>query len=152
PCRTPGQGWRDPDNRLQFWDNVHGLDYSSMADLPLDEASVEVVGSRDMVTERCLCRDFNLESVEDEDLDFEAPFEMVVTKPGTVSGLVVSFDTGFFAKSEPPPPPPPASAGPETAARQQGSENQHQGQSVATATSAAAAAATTAASWFSTGP
>lgn len=42
-----------------------------------------------------------------QDLDFEAPFEMVVTKPGTVSGLVVSFDTGFFAKSDPPPPPPP---------------------------------------------
>lgn len=37
-----------------------------MADLPLDEASVEVVGRSDMVTERCLCRDFNLETVEDE--------------------------------------------------------------------------------------
>ncbi|CAN0536747.1 unnamed protein product [Laminaria digitata] len=32
---------------------------------------------------------------------------MVVTSPGTVSGLVVSFDTGFFARSDPPPPPPP---------------------------------------------
>lgn len=37
-----------------------------MADLPLDEASVEVVGHSDMVTERCLCRDFNHETVEDE--------------------------------------------------------------------------------------
>lgn len=37
-----------------------------MADLPLDEASVEVVGRSDMVTERCLCRDFNHETVEDE--------------------------------------------------------------------------------------
>lgn len=37
-----------------------------MADLPLDEASVEVVGRYDMVTERCLCRDFNHETVEDE--------------------------------------------------------------------------------------
>lgn len=32
---------------------------------------------------------------------------MIVTSPGTVSGLVISFDTGFFARSEPPPPPPP---------------------------------------------
>ena len=62
----PKQGWRDPDGRLQFWENVHGLDYSSMADLPLDEASVEVVGRSDMVTERCLCRDFNHETVKDE--------------------------------------------------------------------------------------
>lgn len=37
-----------------------------MADLPLDEASVEVVGRSNMVTERCLCRDFNHETVEDE--------------------------------------------------------------------------------------
>lgn len=41
-----------------------------------------------------------------QDLDFEAPFEMTVTSSGTVSGLVVSFDTGFFARSDPPPPPP----------------------------------------------
>ncbi|CAM9819874.1 unnamed protein product [Ectocarpus fasciculatus] len=153
PDRTPLfiQGWRDPDGRLQFWDNVHGLDYSSMADLPLDEASVEVVGRSDMVTERCLCRDFNHETVEDEDLDFEAPFEMVVTKPGTVSGLVVSFDTGFFAKSDPPPPPPPP--GPDTGISGAGAEAKAGGKQQQSAPPpAAAAAATTVASWFSTGP
>lgn len=37
-----------------------------MADLPLDEASIEVVGRRDLVTERCLCQDFNIETVNDE--------------------------------------------------------------------------------------
>lgn len=37
-----------------------------MADLPLDEASVEVVGSADVVTERCLCQDFNIEAVTDK--------------------------------------------------------------------------------------
>eukprot|EP00903_Cladosiphon_okamuranus_P008475 g8142.t1 len=151
PDRTPLfiQGWRDPDGRLQFWKNVHGLDYSSMADLPLDEASVEVVDRSDMVTERCLCRDFNHETVEDEDLDFEAPFEMIVTKPGTVSGLVLSFDTGFFAKSDPPPPPPELSDSENTATV------------AATTTVAPQEAAgdaaerttrTTVASWFSTGP
>lgn len=60
------KGWRDPDGRLEFWKNVHGLDYSSMAELPLDEASVEVVRPNDMVTERCLCQDFNIETVADE--------------------------------------------------------------------------------------
>ncbi|CAB1107781.1 unnamed protein product [Ectocarpus sp. CCAP 1310/34] len=126
PDRTPLfiQGWRDPDGRLQFWDNVHGLDYSSMADLPLDEASVEV------------------------DLDFEAPFEMVVTKPGTVSGLVVSFDTGFFAKSDPPPPPPPcppdAGISGTSAEAKAGGKQQ--------STPPPSGAMTTVASWFSTGP
>lgn len=65
-CFLFSQGWRDPDGRLEFWQNVHGLDYSSMAELPLDEASVEVVGIRDVVTQRCLCQDFNLETVKDE--------------------------------------------------------------------------------------
>ncbi|CAN0115742.1 unnamed protein product [Scytosiphon promiscuus] len=180
PDRTPlfVQGWKDPDNRLQFWDNVHGLDYSSMADLPLDEASVEVVSRADMVTERCLCRDFNLETVKDEDLDFEAPFEMVVTKPGTVSGLVISFDTGFFAKSDPPPPPTASAGNPtgvtgdssgsgvgpkgeghvepqnELVGQKQileGSESQQQ-QLQQQPVTAAAAATTTKANWFSTGP
>ncbi|CAN0484394.1 unnamed protein product [Ectocarpus sp. 12 AP-2014] len=150
PDRTPLfiQGWRDPDGRLQFWDNVHGLDYSSMADLPLDEASVEVVGRSDMVTERCLCRDFNHETVEDEDLDFEAPFEMIVTKPGTVSGLVVSFDTGFFAKSDPPPPPPPCP--PDAGIGGTGAEATAGGKQQSTPPPSAST--TTVASWFSTGP
>lgn len=30
---------------------------------------------------------------------------MVVTSSGTVSGLVIWFDAGFFARSDPPPPP-----------------------------------------------
>lgn len=37
-----------------------------MADLPLDEASVEVVRRKDVVTERCLWQDFNMETVLDE--------------------------------------------------------------------------------------
>lgn len=60
------QGWRDPHGRLDFWKNVHGLDFSSMAELPLDEASVELVGRKDVVTERCLCRDFKIDTIKDE--------------------------------------------------------------------------------------
>lgn len=37
-----------------------------MAELPLDEASIEVVRSHDIVTQRCLCQDFNLETVKDK--------------------------------------------------------------------------------------
>lgn len=60
------KGWRDPDERLQFWKNVHGLNFSSMAHLPLEEASVEFVRCADLATERCLCQDFNIETVKDE--------------------------------------------------------------------------------------
>lgn len=103
-----------------------------------------------------------------QDLDFEAPFEMVVTKPGTVSGLVISFDTGFFAKSDPPPPPPPAPAGPHIAAAAavaekftkleaaaaKGDKQEGAGGGVREPQTAAPAPAapTTVASWFSTGP
>lgn len=115
-----------------------------------------------------------------QDLDFEAPFEMIVTKPGTVSGLVVSFDTGFFAKSDPPPPPTPPptgsitetekpASGPAAAAggrnsssdsssvnanagvKPEGGERGAQSGEEATATGAGTGAATIA-SWFSTGP
>lgn len=95
---------------------------------------------------------------------------MVVTKPGTVSGLVVSFDTGFFAKSDPPPPPPPSPGGaPETGTaagagpvpgegegepqpQQQAKPPEGAEAAEAAAGAAAGAARTTVASWFSTGP
>lgn len=92
-----------------------------------------------------------------QDLDFSAPFELVVTSPGTVSGLVISFDTGFFAGSSPtpshPPPPPlqtsnnstlptmPAAAG--------GNESNRANDNCAIG---ANFNASTKASWFSTGP
>lgn len=72
---------------------------------------------------------------------------MVVTKPGTVSGLVVSFDTGFFAKSDPPPPPPacPADTGISSPSAEAKTGGLQQSTPPATTT-------TTVASWFSTGP
>lgn len=83
-----------------------------------------------------------------QDLDFEAPFEMVVTKPGTVSGLVVSFDTGFFAKSDPPPPPPPCP--PDAGISGTGAEAKAGGKQQSTPPPSTATP--TVASWFSTGP
>lgn len=85
---------------------------------------------------------------------------MVVTKPGTVSGLVVSFDTGFFAKSDPPPPPPGPAEDTTTvdaaAAAADGAAGVAPGADVGDAggepQSAATATRTTVASWFSTGP
>ncbi|CAN0268142.1 unnamed protein product, partial [Discosporangium mesarthrocarpum] len=146
PDRTPLflQGWRDPDRRLEFWSNVHGLNYSSMAKLPLGEASVEVVSGGDIVTDRCLCKDFNIEEVEDKELDFIAPLEMKVTSVGRVSGFVVSFDVGFFAKVDPPPDPVPLGS-----ALPSGSKN---GGSHAGAQGAEPLATGPKQSWFSTGP
>lgn len=99
-----------------------------------------------------------------QDLDFEAPFEMTVTSSGPVSGLVVSFDTGFFAASDPPPSPatrdrkndtPDADAGANASANKTFSSSSDRGTGCSTGLNRGSESGDKErpiASWFSTGP
>ena len=93
------------DDRLQYWDNVHGIDMSSMKkrvahELCMD-ASVEIVSPQSIVTNRCQLMDYNLNTCMDKDLDMNVPFELSVQiddeekEEVTLDKLVVSFDIAF---------------------------------------------------------
>lgn len=77
---------------------------------------------------------------------------MIVTSPGTVSGLILFFDTGFFARLDPPPPP---AAQPKNGVDGSGGGGGSGGKGrrdTAEGTSNAEEQGRPISSWFSTGP
>ncbi|CAM9440311.1 unnamed protein product, partial [Phaeothamnion confervicola] len=99
PDATPlfVEGVRDPEGRLDWWRNVHGLDYTCIQEEALRDASVELVPPEWVVTQRCKVRDFDPYTLKERDLDFEAPFCLVATSAGELSAFALSFDVGFLS-------------------------------------------------------
>lgn len=98
--------------RLAYWDNVHGLNMAPMKDRMISEltqeAWVEIVEDDCIVTNRDETIEFDLNTCKDEDLDFEAPFELSLRNDITattaddfveVHQLVVSFDIDFAVQN-----------------------------------------------------
>ena len=94
------------DSRLEYWSNVYGFNMSVMTDRVVKElrkeAEVEIVDAEDVVTNRDQLIVHDLNMCQDEELDFEVPFELK-PKDGLRSGeerlqidkLVISFDIDF---------------------------------------------------------
>mmetsp|Transcript_17551 Transcript_17551/g.37958 ORF Transcript_17551/g.37958 Transcript_17551/m.37958 type:complete len:593 (+) Transcript_17551:81-1859(+) len=115
---TPGSGTMFPNvskifieggtgfERLAYWDDVHSLDMSPMKERMVseltNEAWVEVIEDENIVTNRTKVMEHDLNACKDDELDFEAPFELRL-RDGASSGedivkihqLVVSFDIEF---------------------------------------------------------
>ena len=91
--------------RLDYWDNVHSLNMAPMKERMVNEltqeAWVEVVEDKNIITNRAKVIDHDLNTCKDEELDFEAPFELYLrddkspSDPIEVHQLVVSFDIDF---------------------------------------------------------
>lgn len=91
--------------RLSYWDNVHGIDMTPMKQRMVDELTseglVEVVDQKKIITNRAEVTTFDLNTCKDEELDFEASFELSlsdnISEKGSreVHQLVISFDIDF---------------------------------------------------------
>lgn len=94
-------------DRLDYWDNVHSLNMAPMKERMVNEltqdALVEVVGDKNIVTNRAMLIEHDLNTCKHEELDFEATFELslrekendVVCDVMEIHHLVVSFDIDF---------------------------------------------------------
>mmetsp|Transcript_9400 Transcript_9400/g.13360 ORF Transcript_9400/g.13360 Transcript_9400/m.13360 type:complete len:578 (+) Transcript_9400:93-1826(+) len=94
------------DDALDYWDNVHGINMTPMKSRVVrdltTEASVEIVDPMKVVTNRVELIYFDLNTCKDQDLDFEASFQLepkiaAEEEKGSVhiNKLVVSFDIDF---------------------------------------------------------
>jgi len=92
--------------RFNYWDNVHSLNMAPMKERMVNElvqeALVEVVDDKAIVTDRAMVIEHNLNTCKDEELDFEAPFELRLRCDDSsgddavvVHHLVISFDIDF---------------------------------------------------------
>lgn len=88
------------EGHVKFWDNVYGLNMSTMRKEIMHEPLIEIVDPKYMLTESNMIADLNMSTVDFNYSNFSYDFSMKCIKAGTLSGFVGYFDT-FFDLPEP---------------------------------------------------
>ncbi len=84
------------DEKIDFWDDIYGFDYSCLKPIVMREPLVDTVNSNAVVTRSYTMLDINLYTVKVEDLkDITVSFKLSVIKNDMAHAFVVWFDTYF---------------------------------------------------------
>ncbi|KDR74976.1 hypothetical protein GALMADRAFT_248796 [Galerina marginata CBS 339.88] len=83
------------EEKINFWDNVYGFDYSCIKDIALREPLVDTVELKAVVTNPYQVKHIDLLTVKKEDLAFEAPFTLECTRDDYVHAFLAWFDISF---------------------------------------------------------
>ncbi|KAJ3140894.1 hypothetical protein HK100_008433 [Physocladia obscura] len=103
-------------DKLNFWNDVYGFDYTPMKDTFCTDGQVDVVSPRSIITEAVVLkvtasegseykivksersesyRKLDLATITSPELDFKTPFTLKFTKPGRLHALCGWFDIRF---------------------------------------------------------
>ncbi|KUI60881.1 Protein arginine N-methyltransferase 1 [Cytospora mali] len=85
------------DEKIGFWDNVYGFDYSPLKDTALSEPLVDTVEMKAVVTDPASVLTLDLYKCTVDDLTFSIPFELRARRDDFVHALVAWFDIEFTA-------------------------------------------------------
>ncbi|KAG6850438.1 type I protein arginine N-methyltransferase Rmt1 [Arthromyces matolae] len=83
------------DEKINFWDNVYGFDYSCIKDIALREPLVDTVDLKSVVTDPCLLKHIDLLTAKKEDLTFDVPFTLNASRNDYVHAFLAWFDISF---------------------------------------------------------
>ncbi|KAH9484910.1 type I protein arginine N-methyltransferase Rmt1 [Psilocybe cubensis] len=83
------------EEKINFWDNVYGFDYSCIKDIALREPLVDTVELKAVVTNPCLVKHIDLLTAKKEDLTFETDFTLTCTRDDYVHAFLAWFDISF---------------------------------------------------------
>lgn len=83
------------EEKIGFWRNVYGFDYTPFQSIALSEPLVDTVEMRSVATDPSLILDIDLYTVKVEDLEFVSDFSLKATRNDTVHALVAWFDMEF---------------------------------------------------------
>ncbi|KAJ5611663.1 Protein arginine N-methyltransferase 1 [Penicillium herquei] len=89
------------DDKIGFWDNVYGFDYSPMKDIALKEPLVDTVEMKALVTDPCPIITFDLNTVTTADLAFSVPYKLTAQRSDFIHALISWFDIEFSACHKP---------------------------------------------------
>eukprot|EP00892_Ulva_mutabilis_P003050 jgi/Ulvmu1/12746/UM095_0051.1 len=87
--------------KIEFWQNVYGFNMSAIKKLALQEPLVDTVGQDCLNSRPATLLSLEINSATKEDLVFDAPFELVVTRNDHVHALVLWFDIWFDCSHKP---------------------------------------------------
>ncbi|KAI9013881.1 S-adenosyl-L-methionine-dependent methyltransferase [Phycomyces nitens] len=83
------------EEKIDYWDNVYGFDYSSIKSLAIKEPLVDTVEARAVVTTPCAFREIDILTVQKSDLTFTVPFKITAARDDYVHAFISWFDIGF---------------------------------------------------------
>merc|ERR1711977_449766 len=89
------------DEKIGFWDDVYGFDYSCIKEIALREPLVDTVDARTVVTKACPILNIDLLTVTKEELSFTAPFSLKATRKDYCHAILGWFDCAFRASHKP---------------------------------------------------
>jgi protein arginine N-methyltransferase 1 len=76
------------EEKINFWDNVYGFDYSCIKDIALREPLVDTVELKSVVTDPYMLKHINLLTAKKEDLTFTSPFTLTATRNDCISNYL----------------------------------------------------------------
>jgi len=89
------------EEKIGFWDNVYGFDYSPLKDTALSEPLVDTVEMKAVVTDPTPVLTLDLYKVQTADLAFSCPFDLTARRDDFIHALVAWFDIEFTACHKP---------------------------------------------------
>lgn len=85
------------DEKINYWHDVYGFDFSPFIPLVMKEPIVDTVESQVVNTTRCKLIEFDLNTVQLSDLSFVANFEVQAKRRDWINGIITWFDIEFPA-------------------------------------------------------
>ena len=84
-------------DKIGYWDNVYGFDFSAIKRLAMLEPLVDVVDPDQVVSGECPILEIDVATIKAADLTFEADFLLTVDRKEKVHALIAWFDCDFSA-------------------------------------------------------
>ena len=89
------------EEKIGYWDNVYGFNYSSIKPIVLREPLVDVVNITAVVSSPCTLKELDLYTVKKSDLSFRVPFSLTASRDDYIHAFVAWFDINFTACHKP---------------------------------------------------
>jgi len=89
------------DEKIGFWDNVYGFDYTPLKHTALTEPLVDTVELKAIVTDPVRVLDLDLYTCKTSDLTFISPFLMRCQRDDFIHAMVAWFDIEFASCHKP---------------------------------------------------
>ena len=83
------------DDKINWWDDVYGFDMSAIRKVALTEPLVDVVDRNQVVSNNCLVKEIDIQTLKKEEIPFEAPFHLQIRRNDYVQALVTFFNIEF---------------------------------------------------------
>ncbi|XP_075898771.1 protein arginine N-methyltransferase 8-B isoform X1 [Nelusetta ayraudi] len=83
------------DYKIHWWENVYGFDMTCIRNVAIKEPLVDVVDSKQVVTNSCLIKEVDIYTVKSEDLSFTSTFCLQIQRNDYIHALVTYFHIEF---------------------------------------------------------